>query len=269
MLSNTSRILTYLGAALYAILGVTLFFFPEQMAPVFAWKVTGFMTMTIGGWCLGNAWLAFFAARQWKWMLVYPGLIYLWSFGVLEGAIVIFFRDKLQLANPIAWLYLCTLAVNVLIAILGITDWLRTRPALSETKNMTSMVRFFIIGFALFVGFLGFYGLAAKIGDLATNGDIFPEIMSLFTLRSFGAFYLSLVIGIIPLLVEKDITPFVVYGSLATGLVVIITIAAIAYIRLFNFSTHPFGLLYFAAYILTGIISIYYQWKNRTGLSKG
>lgn len=269
MLSNTSRMLTYLGAGLYAILGAILFFFPEQIAPVFAWKVTGFMTMTIGGWCLGNAWLAFFAARQWKWMLVYPGLIYLWTFGVLEGAIVILFRDKLQLANPIAWLYLCTLAVNVLIAVLGIADWLRIRPALSESKNMTGLVRFFTIGFALFVGFLGLYGLTAKPGDLATNGDIFPEIMSLFTLRSFGAFYFSLVIGIIPLLFEKDITPFVNYGSLATGLVVIITIAAIVYIHLFNFSTHPFGLLYFAAYVLTGIISIYYQLRSRTGLSKG
>ena len=56
MLSNTSRLLTYLTGILYAILGFLLFFLPEQLAPVFAWKVTPFMAMTIGGWCIGNVW---------------------------------------------------------------------------------------------------------------------------------------------------------------------------------------------------------------------
>jgi hypothetical protein len=69
MLTRFSRLLTFLVSILYAILGAALFFFPEGMAPVFAWKVTGFMTMTIGGWCLGNAWLAFVAARGWSTLL--------------------------------------------------------------------------------------------------------------------------------------------------------------------------------------------------------
>lgn len=77
MLSKGSRLLTYLLSGCYLLLGIALFLLPERMAPVFAWKVTGFMTMTIGGWCLGNAWLAFFTARRWQWHLVYPGLIYL------------------------------------------------------------------------------------------------------------------------------------------------------------------------------------------------
>jgi uncharacterized membrane protein HdeD (DUF308 family) len=47
MLSKASRWLTYLTALLYAILGLLLFFLPVQFAPVFAWKVTSFMT--IGG----------------------------------------------------------------------------------------------------------------------------------------------------------------------------------------------------------------------------
>jgi hypothetical protein len=48
MLSNTSRWLTNLTGTLYAILGFLLFFLPEQFAPVFARKVTPFMTMAIG-----------------------------------------------------------------------------------------------------------------------------------------------------------------------------------------------------------------------------
>ncbi|HXD09971.1 MAG TPA: hypothetical protein VN653_07915, partial [Anaerolineales bacterium] len=84
MLSKTSRSLTYLNAMLNAVLGALLFLLPEKLAPVFAWKVTSFMTMTIGGWCLGNAWLAWFVARRWQWSLVYPALYYLWLFGILE-----------------------------------------------------------------------------------------------------------------------------------------------------------------------------------------
>ena len=112
MLSNTSRLLTYLNALLYAVLGAALFFLPEQLAPVFAWKVTAFMAATMGGWCIGNAWSAFVAARRWEWRLVYPSLIYLWVFGVTELIVVVSFRDKLALQHPIAWLYLVTVGLN-------------------------------------------------------------------------------------------------------------------------------------------------------------
>ena len=58
MLSNTSRSFPYLTGLLYVMLGFLLFSLPEHFAPVFAWKVAPFMTMIIGGWCIGNAWLA-------------------------------------------------------------------------------------------------------------------------------------------------------------------------------------------------------------------
>ena len=265
MLSNTSRLLTYLASALYAVLGAVLFFLPEQFAPIFAWNVTAFMTKTIGAWCLGNAWLAFFAARRWEWGLVYPALIYLWSFGILETVVVILFRDKLQLAHPIAWTYLLTLAANILAAAFGIIEWLRIRPIQPEAEKMTGLMRALAVGFVIFVGFLGLYGLSAQIGDFATNGEIFPEIMSLFTLRSFGAFYFSLALGMIPLMFEKNRAPYLSYGFLAIGLIVIITIAAFAYLNLFDFNEHPFSMAYFAAYLVAGLFSFYFFWKHGTG----
>jgi hypothetical protein len=265
MLTNTSRLLTYLVSALYAALGFFLFLLPEQMAPVFAWKVTGFMTMTIGGWCLGNAWLAFFTARRWEWRLVYPALVYLWTFGILEALVVVLFRDRLQLVHPIAWLYLVTLVVNVIAAIVGVTDWLRLRPSVPEGERMSGFTRFMAAGFVVFVGFLGIWGLTAQVGDLATNGEIFPEVMSLFTLRSFGAFYLSLTVGMIPLLFERNRAPFLNYAFLALGLIVIITAAAFAYLHLFDFSLHPYGALYFGAYIAAGLLSLYLFWRYGTG----
>ena len=265
MLSNGSRLLTYALSACYLVLGAALFLLPQQMAPNFAWKVTGFMTMTIGGWCLGNAWLAFFTARRWEWHLVYPGLVYLWAFGVLEGLVVILFRDRLQLTHPIAWLYLLTIAINVIAAVLGVIDWLRLHPSRLEGEQLTGLMRFLIVGFIVFVGFLGIWGLTAEIGDPATNGEIFPEVMSLFTLRSFGAFYFALTVGMLPLLFEKQRLPFLNYAFLAFGLILIITAAAFVYLRLFDFRSHPFGALYFAAYIVAGLFCIYLFWNYGTG----
>src|SRR5688572_27586924 len=105
MLSNISRLFTYACAVLYGILGLILYIMPAQMASVFAWKVTEFMTITIGGWCLGNAWLAYLAARRWEWKLIYTALLYLWIFGISELIVLYLFRDKLILSHPIAWLY--------------------------------------------------------------------------------------------------------------------------------------------------------------------
>jgi hypothetical protein len=268
MLNNTSRTLTYVLAALYAVIGIILFLQPEQQAPIFAWNVTGFMTMTIGGWCLGNAWLAFFTARRWNWRLVYPALTYLWSFGIMEGMVIVSFRDKLNLGYPVAWFYVAVISVNAIASIIGVIDWLRVRPVGVKSDPMTGLMRSLATGFVLFVGFLGIYGLTVQAGALATNGEIFPEAMTTLTLRSFGAFYLALTIGMLPILFEKNRAPFLNYGFLAFGLIVIITIAAFAYLPLFNFSEHPFGLLYFAAYIVAGAFSVFLFQKYGTGYSK-
>ena len=265
MLSKTSRVLTYALALLYAALGLLLFFLPEQLAPVFAWKVTGFMTMTIGAWCLGNAFLAFLTARRWQWGLVYASLIYLWAFGLTEAAVVALFRTKLQLVHPVAWLYLACIAVNVLAAVVGLADWLRLRPARAGAEHLVGLLRWFPIAFVVIVGFLGLYGLMAQIGDLATNGEIFPEIMSLFTLRSFGAFYISLAISVVPLMFEKDRAPSQHHAFAALGLVVIITIAALVYLRLFDFAQHPFRIAYFAAYLLSGFFQVLLILRYGTG----
>lgn len=254
MLSNLSRTLTYLLAALYAVLGASLYILPETLAPVFAWKVTGFMTMTIGGWCLGNAWLAYISARRWEWKLVYSTLIYLWLFGVGELIVLILFRDKLNLGHPIAWLYLVTLIVNTLTAIVGAADWLRIRPSnIVDGPRISSSQKVFLIAFVVFVGFLGLYGLSAQIGSPGTNGGIFPEIMSLFTLRSFGVFYFTLVLAVIPYFWDKSLNAILHHSFASYGLVAFITAAAFVYIHLFDFVHRPGGSLYFMAYFAVAI----------------
>ena len=266
MLSTTSRWLTYLVAILYTILGVSLFVLPEQLAPVFAWKVTAFMTMTIGGWCVGNAWLAFVVARRWRWSLVYPSLYYLWLFGVGELIVLFVFRANLVLGHPIAWLYLITLVVNVIAAVVGVLELLRSRPALDSGPRPSAFHYGSFIFFIVFVGLLGIYGCTAPIGAVGTNGGIFPEVMSLFTLRSFGVFYLSLALAVVPLLWDRNLNTWVSHSFAAFGLILFITAAAFVYLRLFDFAANPGGLAYFGAYLATGIPLLIIFFRTGTGL---
>jgi hypothetical protein len=266
MLSTTSRWLTYLVAILYTILGVSLFVLPEQLAPVFAWKVTAFMTMTIGGWCVGNAWLAFVVARRWRWSLVYPSLYYLWLFGVGELIVLFLFRANLVLAHPIAWLYLITLVVKGIAAVVGVLELLRSRPALDSGPKPSSLHHGSFIFFIVFVGLLGIYGCIARIGAVGTNGGIFPEVMSLFTLRSFGVFYLSLALAVVPLLWDRNLNTWVSHSFAAFGLILFITTAAFVYFHLFDFAANPGGLAYFGAYLATGIPLLFIFLRSGTGL---
>jgi hypothetical protein len=269
MLTNLSRWLTYATALLYAILGAILFLLPEQIAPVFAWKVSAFVTITIGGWCLGNAWLAFLAARRWRWELVYSALVYLWLFGALEGSVAILFRAKLQLGHPIAWLYLATLGVNLLTALAGLVDWLRLRPALAaDGPPVSRLLRWLDIVFIVFAGFLGYYGLSAQVGDFGTNGGIFPEVISLFTLRAFGAFYFCLAMGTVPLLWARSRQSYLSHGFLSFGFLSFITLAALVYLHVFNFSAHPSQMVYIATYLVVGAVVGFLVWKYGTGKNK-
>lgn len=269
MLSSLSRILTYLSAVLAAITGAVLFFMPEAMAPVFAWKVSAFMVMTIGAWCLGNAWSAFVAARKWDWSLNHPTMLYLWLFGILETVVLLVFRDKLVLAHPIAWLYLAMIGVNLLAAIVGIADWVRLRPALRAPEHRSnSAVTFLSWLFVVVVAGLGLYGLFAPMGSVGTNGGIFPEIMTPFTLRAFGAFYLSLGLSAIPIALRRSIDALLVHSVGAYALILTITAAIVPYFGLFDLVNKPGGWVYIGAYLAVGTVIAVIFATNRDRLRR-
>jgi hypothetical protein len=185
---------------------------------------------------------------------VYTALIYLWLFGLLEAVVLVAFRGLLRLSHAIAWLYVTTMALNALAALAGVLDWLRLKPAREAFgPSMHKWSRLTVLAFVIFVGFLGSYGVLVQIGAPGTNGGIFPEVMSLFTLRSFGAFYLSLTLGAIPLLVERNLATALNHAFASYGLIVAITVAAFIYLRAFDFAGRPGGLLYFGAYLGVGI----------------
>lgn len=256
MLSKRSLWLTYGCAILYALLGIILFSAPESMSTRFAWKVSPFVTMTIGGWCIGTAWSALNSARNWNWQENHCSLTYLWVFGLLETMVLINFRDKISLEHPVAWLYLLALGLTVITGLSGVADLTRKRLTWRDTSEppFSNTYMFLSILFILIVVFLGIYGLVVPMGERGTNGEIFPEIMSAFTLRSFGAFYLSIALASTLLWISRSKRALIQYSIASYGLLIFITIAAIAYAGLFDLNEHPFGLIYWIAYIGVGIV---------------
>ena len=74
------------------------------------------IAMTIGGWCLGNAWSAWIGLRRPMPAAFCPAL-YIALFGMLQVAVVVTFRAALLTAELLTWLYLTALAVNFVFAL--------------------------------------------------------------------------------------------------------------------------------------------------------
>jgi len=270
MLSPTSRWLTRILSALYAALGLILFLAPDWSAANFSWKVSPFVAMTMGGWCLGNAIIAWESARVWRWAVVHPNLIYLWLFGLLETIVLITFGDRLILDVVMAWPYIATLAVTLLAGVVGVVDWLRLRPALTpEGAPVSSGVRGGVIFFVVFVGFLAVGGSLAQPGGLSTEGGVFPEKLSLFTVRAFAAFYAALSLAAVPLLWTKGSAPILAFGRVGIGLILPITVAAIVNLGQFDFAARPGGLVYFGAYLGTLIVTVFLILRDRVRRAAG
>lgn len=251
-LSKVSRGLTFLVAMLWALIGVAFFVVPSWSQARFPWVVTDFVTMTIGGWCLGTAFLAWWAARVWSWGAVQPSLIYLWAFGVLELGVVLEYEELLRTDEILTWPYLVTLGLTVLAGVVGVIDLVRLRPTTTVSgASIRPWIRGATVLFVVLVGLVG--GVAVAAPDSALNGRVFPEPLSLFTVRAFGVFYLALALGALPTVLARNVTPVTNYMASAMALIVVITIAAFVFIGTFDFSEHPLQVLYIAAYLAVGI----------------
>jgi hypothetical protein len=90
------------------------------------------------------------------------------------------------------------------------------------------------------------------------EGVIFPEPLSLFTLHSFGAFYFSLAFSVLALYRARRMGAITleVWGGLA--LIFFITVAALFFLRAFDFTEHPFQTIYLGVYLAALVLTIYF-----------
>jgi cation transport ATPase len=107
--------------------------------------------------------------------------------------------------------------------------------------------------FILVVGFLGCYGLLAPPGARGLNATIFPEILSMFSLRSFGVFYLTLALCTVPAFLSGRRSELLAHAFAMYGLIVFITIAAAAFPEIWRFAERPHQYIYPGIYLLVGL----------------
>jgi hypothetical protein len=119
-------------------------------------------------------------------------LVFLWLFSLLEIGVVFAFRHAFNVDAALGWPYLLTLAVAAITAVIGLLNWVRLRPtSVADGPPVPKGVRAAFIFFFLFVGYLGVRGMLAGPGG-ATEGKIFPDKLTLFTVHGFAALYLCL-----------------------------------------------------------------------------
>ena len=95
------------------------------------------------------------------------------------------------------------------------------------------------------------------------HGIIFPEPLSLFTLRSFGAFYFSLACSAVVLARVQRLAAVTVHVMGGVVLIVLITLAGLVYLPVFDFAEHPFQSAYLGVYLLALVLALNYLWTQR------
>jgi hypothetical protein len=175
----------------------------------------------------------------------------------------VWFRDRVTF-GVLAWPYLVALGLGVASAVVGLVDLARHRPAAEDPDGIPvpRWLHALIVAFVVFVG--GLAAVAALRPGQGATLRVFPERLTPFTVRGFGAFYLSLAFGAAALVTARTISPTVVLIRAGLGLIVPITAAAFVYLGVFDLADHPLQALYIGAYLLVFVLSIpILRWARR------
>ena len=250
-----SRLMTRALMVGSASAGTVLFVAPGWAAPRFAWQVTELMVMTIGAWFLGNAMWAWRLQRDWVWARVGPGLVYLWCFGLFEVPVVIAYQDKVRLTSWVAWLYLAVIALFAVAGMVGLLDVVRTRPArdVPGGEPFTGVLRALAWTFLVLDGLLCVVALTRP--SAAVGGGVFPEDMSPFTLRTFGAYFLALAFGAVVVLRRQTRDALLENTIGGLGIIAPILVAAVVYRDVFDFAAHPGQWIYVGSYVVVFLVA--------------
>lgn len=264
MLAPKTRAAIRIGSLLYLALGLVLFAGPGFAASTFPWSVSPFVAMTIGGWLLGNGVALWFASGPGPAPRVMPVLAYVAAFSAFELLVVIAFRGALKLDVLLAIPYLVTLGVSLVAAAFGMLELRRSgEVVVAADEPLAPRERGLLLGLLVFVTALSVGGFLAGPGGLSTTGQIFPEPLTLFTVRAFAAFYLALAVGIAALLLRPGVASALMLGIAGIALIVPILAAALLNIGAFDFAGRPLGILYLAAYAVVLVPTALFLVRHR------
>jgi hypothetical protein len=267
MLSRGVRAVHRLTAVAYFGFGALLFLAPAWAAERFPWTVTPFVAMTIGGWCIGVTCFSWIGGRRGPVGAVLPVLTFVWLFGLSE--IVVLFVDKpaFQVEAPLAIPYVLSLALTLASGGFGLLELLhqaRVGEAIhGHGRAIHPGVHGALLAAAVVLGGLAIVAAFAGIVGPATSGKVFPEAVTLFTVRAFGALNLSLALGALVAVVRRSHVAGVWLAVAAVFLLVPTLVAALANLGSFDFANRPLGGLYIGVYAVGLAAVLPFAWRNR------
>lgn len=265
-LSRQARVLLAVAGVLYILTGLPLFLAPTWASQRFAWNVSPFVAMTAGAWCLGTAAFALYAVSHRRWSAIRPCVVYPFAFGVSQMALALYELERLRTGETLTWPYLTALGLSIVGGGIALVEGRgQLKPDRGAGLRVAPFIRLLMVGFVLLVFLLATVAFVAP--PRATNGTIFPQPLSLFSLRAFGVFYLSLGIGMLILVADRAANGFLAYMRPGLVLVVLILVATVVYSDSFDLSAHPFQVVYPLAYLvaLVGAFgSLWWERKQRS-----
>jgi hypothetical protein len=251
-MERVARTSLWVAVVALGIFGLVSFVVPDAASGQFPWRVGPFLAMTIGGWAIGMALMATATAMAWRLPRVLAALVTLWAFGIGELIVLVLFLDRF-VGSLLAIPYVVGLLALGVSAVAGLAWIVAERPAVREAGPPRVAFRG---GAALFVILVGALALATAIaspGGATTEGRVFPETMTLFSARAFSAFFTSLALGAVALLVSRaSVGAYRFYAGVGLLLIAPITLAALLNLVRFDFVGQPGHGVYLGAYLVVG-----------------
>lgn len=245
--------------------GFGLFLLPEYGADNFAWRVSPFLAMTIGGWTVGMGVMALDAARSWAregLSRVYASVVAVWLFCVLELAVVVGFAGALRTDNWLTYPYLLALLLGTASALLGAPVLWQRRPLLAtQGDGIPVWLRATYVLFTLVT-----LGLAVAAVTLdVSNSRVVPEPLSPFSASAFAAFLVALAAGALPMILTRDAEPAAQYARAGLFPDVLALAAAVSFSSSFDLAARPGNWLYIGAYVVVAIVALATVYWHRSG----
>lgn len=268
MLTPIARGVHRVTAAAYLGFGALLFFAPAWAAERFPWGVTPFVAMTIGGWCIGVTCFSWIGGRRGPIGAVLPVLTFVWLFGLSEIVVIFIDKPAFRVDAPLALPYVLSLALTLASGGFGLLELVHRTSGGEDLHGgdagtVRDGVRAVLLLLALVLGVLAAGVLIAGTVSAATSGKVFPEPVTLFTVRAFGALNLSLAVGALIAAVRRSHSASV-WLALAAGFLIVPTLlAAFANFGAFDLANRPLGAVYVGAYLVLLVLIVPFVWQHR------
>ena len=257
MLGESTIQIVRLAAGLLLIVGSMMM----ARWPIARWPFSSELaTTTIGAWCIGMAFHAWWLQRRRTLHGSLPCAVQLAGFGLGLLTIVILHFNNVKL-DAGAVLFVVALIGAACAGVIPIAE--SKRIPFPDDRAMPMIVRIGITGFVLIACYIGGKLMVTRSSSYS-DGGIFPERLNEMTLRMFGMFYLSVAIAAASTVFSRSAARMRAFAICSLFVLAMILIASAIHWQLWDFSIRPRTAIYIGVYAIIGLAALVALWVTRS-----